>query len=89
MRSVYSFEVLPMKIKEAIKILQDFQTIAGEDAECDIGKLRLVSRVNVAYYDGYGYREKSEKARSIQYSVTCEQDVPQSGRKYDIDGEPV
>ena len=64
-----------MKLKEAIKILQDFQTVAGEDAQCDLGELRLVSGVSVQYYDrAYSY-SREEKSRGVTYSVIGYRDI--------------
>lgn len=63
-----------MKLKEAIKILQDFRAVAGEDAICDLGELQLVSRVDVKY-ESYGYSREVEKSQGIAYTVKARREA--------------
>lgn len=60
-----------MNIKEAIEILEQFKTIAGENAPCDIERLQLVGTSEFVFEDQpYGYTRRTG-SRKVGYTVAA------------------
>jgi hypothetical protein len=60
-----------MNIKEAIQILEQFKTIAGEDAPCDIERLQLVGASEyVIEEQPYSYTKRTG-SRKVAYTVAA------------------
>lgn len=58
-----------MNIKEAIQILEQFKSVAGEDAPCDIERLQLVGATHYDYEsEGFGYSTR-KAVKKVGYSV--------------------
>lgn len=67
-----------MNIKEAIQILEQFKTVAGEDAPCNIEQLQLVGSSHLDYGADFGYSSR-KAVRKVGYSVAATVQQPERG----------